>query len=354
MIIHIPADNSSTIYSSTSSLNTGADEVLELVKDGERNGEIGLYDANPSRILFSFPTQLIRSFSSSSNEYDLKLWLTDPTYIPNTASFQVFPVSESWFPGTGRRFNTPATEHGVNWKTRDGETPWMVSESSPTFFADFSTASFSSIAGGANWYHIESGTFELSSFSSGTVTDVTSIVDKWVSGTYYPDHGLVCKFSGSTEFDLTNRGHFKFFSARTNTIWNPVIAVKYSDWTFTGTLAQASYDCVAKLLIPHTVLPNSTTLIQMLVKDATYVPTLTNLDNKFVLPEDSWWELQDYASEDPLIHGDRIYTKLSRNSSGNFFKLNTFGLARNRRYRIVIYSEFVEGLKKFYDYIYIA
>lgn len=343
MITRIPALYATTLYQASASLNVGADEILELLKEGERNGERDLYNSYPTRVLLKFPTDTLQEYAADSgNNFRLRLYCTEENYIPTSATFVTFPVSESWQQGTGRKFNVPSTTNGANWKSTDGEYLWMISESNARFFADFSTASSATNElGGGNWYYIESGSFQLSTTSSDVTCDVTQIVDKWVSGTYYPNHGFLIKFSGSTETDLRNYGQFKFFGPLTNTIFYPVIEILTEDWTYTGTLQEADYNC--NLVMDSRFEgygTQETARLQFICRDVYNLPSFAGGTNLRVLPSESWFEIKDLYSDEVIIKGDRTYTRLSRNSMGNYIDLPLVGFSPNRRYLMEVYSNF--------------
>lgn len=323
---------------------------MELVKEGNRSGEKRLYQSYPTRILLEFPTDTLRQYAGATgNNFNLRLFATDESYIPDSASFTLFPVSESWNQGTGRRFNTPVTTNGANWKTTDGDNLWMITESSGRFFADFSTASSATNeAGGGNWYYIESASFQLQTTSSDADADVTPIVDKWVSGTYYPNNGFLIKFSGSTETDLVDYGKFQFFSPLTNTIYVPVIEIRREDWTYSGDLQEAEYDCNVQLTPRFEGYGSSEIArLQVVVKDTYSLPSFSSGTNLRVLPSQSWYEVIDTYSEAVVIRGDQTFTRLSRNSKGNYFDLPLVGFSPNRRYQVKIYANFNGAQKEF-------
>lgn len=350
MITRIPALKAATIYQASASLNTGADEIMELTKEGNRNGDRNLYQSYPTRILLEFPTDTLQQYAGEEgNNFNLRLFATDTSYIPDSASFVVFPVSESWNQGTGRRFNVPSTSNGVNWKSTDGKNLWFVSESSGEFFADFSTASCATNEkGGGNWYFIESSSFQLFTTSSDVDADITDIADKWVSGTFYPNHGLILKFSGSTETDLVHYGNFQFFGPLTNTIYKPVIEIRREDWTFSGSLQEAEYDCRVEMVPRFEGYGTSETArLQLVVKDTYTLPSFTAGTNLRVLPSSSWYEIIDTYSEAVIIRGDQTFTRLSRNTRGNYFDLPLVGFSPNRRYQVKVYADFDGAQKEF-------
>ena len=152
----------STIYShpNRTELNTGQDEILELVKE-RSNTDNRLY---PSRILMkfdpneihdlvkeaggknlflhefpNFSTKLANIINGSGDIEDrllrtftasLELTLANAESITSTQVISVHNVSQSWEEGTGRYSNLPTSSDGVSWKFRDdniNETQWRTS-----------------------------------------------------------------------------------------------------------------------------------------------------------------------------------------------------------------------------------
>ena len=179
-------EKDTTIYSNPDrdTLNTGNDEILELVKEkGDNNG---IY--YPSRILIQFKNSEInniisnkipRNFSAS-----LQLFSSEHKNLAQTQKIEVFAISQSWDEGTGRYSNLPILSNGCSWTYRDNinsQTKWTTSNFSPgTTGSILDTTGLTQ--GGGVWY---TGSIFSSSqqFSNEEILDlnlnVTSIVQKF-------------------------------------------------------------------------------------------------------------------------------------------------------------------------------
>ena len=108
-------EKDATIYSNPDrdTLNTGHDEILELVKEKGDNNNIHY----PSRILLQFSTSDIQLISSSKISglpfsSNLQLFSTEHQNLAQTQQIEVFAISQSWDEGTGRYSNLPTSSNG--------------------------------------------------------------------------------------------------------------------------------------------------------------------------------------------------------------------------------------------------
>ena len=113
-------EKDTTIYShpDRDTMNTGVDEILELVKEKGITNQIYF----PSRILIQFSNNNIReAISLTSNNFtsSLQLFSTEHKNLALEHSIEVFPLSSSWNEGTGRYSNLPTSSNGCSWIYRD-------------------------------------------------------------------------------------------------------------------------------------------------------------------------------------------------------------------------------------------
>ena len=146
---YIFPEKDTTLYSQPDrkDMNTGHDEILEIVKERGSTDNI-LY---PSRIIIKFKsediTHTIKNVVGHSNfttdaVVNLQLTSAEPTNLLSTLNLDVFPLSESWDEGTGRYSNLPTSSNGASWLYRNNtttKTAWTT-----TGFADNTTGSISS------------------------------------------------------------------------------------------------------------------------------------------------------------------------------------------------------------------
>ena len=135
-------EKDATLYSHPDrlTLNTGHDEILEVVK------EKGTSDARyyPSRALVQFKnedikstiTDKIGSFIFNSNaSCSLQLSTAEHKNLPQVLNLEVFAISQSWNEGSGKFSDIPAGSNGCSWTFRDSnveKTQWLTGSSSTT------------------------------------------------------------------------------------------------------------------------------------------------------------------------------------------------------------------------------
>ena len=146
-------EKDATIYSNPDRdlLNTGNDEILELVKEKGTNNNIYY----PSRILIQFSNSDIQTAINKNNNFtaSLQLFSTEHKNLSSTQDIEIYPLFKTWNEGTGRYSNIPTSSNGCSWKFKDNstvKTSWLTSG-----FGVGSTGSISSsliTAGGGEWY----------------------------------------------------------------------------------------------------------------------------------------------------------------------------------------------------------
>ena len=233
-------EKDATIYNHPDrlNLNTGHDEILELVK------EVGSSDTMhyPSRILIKFPNSEIQSliedtigsstFNNSTTKVYLELTPIEPKNLTRILNIEVFPVSQSWDEGSGRFSNSPTSSNGVSWIVRDNSTNntlWPTSS-----FGVAATGSISSSVltqGGGTWFTgsgFNATQQILNNDSLDIKLDVTDMVIKQsasvFSNTSYPagipNNGFIIKQPDSVEANTTSSfGEMQYFSTDTHTIF---------------------------------------------------------------------------------------------------------------------------------------
>ena len=149
-------EKDTTIYSNPDrdTLNTGRDEILELIKEkGDNNGIF-----YPSRILLQFNTSEIQSVSSSKISglpfsASLQLFSTEHKNLASIQQIEVFAISQSWNEGTGRYSNLPSSSNGCSWLYRDNstsQTKWSTENFAPNTTGSITTPVIE--GGGGSWY----------------------------------------------------------------------------------------------------------------------------------------------------------------------------------------------------------
>jgi len=356
-----------TIYSggTTSSINTGFDEILEINKVVADNGTV----QNVSRILIDFDYTFISEqidlgtipslSETSSVKFHLNLYDATSEEVEAEQSVFVYMVSGSWKQGTGKLDHDPVTQDGVSYQYRDQEakTPWVTG---------------SVLTDGGAWYTSSANNFEVSTSYDLTFdkkdirADVTNLVYNHIlSSSDFPNNGFILKResilhptasvpsfafnSGSDttkdEASTSRLGNLKYFSRETHTIYPPKLEVVWDDSSWNaGSLSALSATDLERLKIYFKNLrpeykEGSKVKFRVVGRElyptTNFETTPAELDVK-VLPSGSvFYEVRDAETEEVIIpYGSG--SKISCDSTGNFFNLFMDGLQAERNYRFCI------------------
>ena len=337
-------------------MNTGNDEILELIKEKGSSDQIHY----PSRILIQFKNSEIKNIfetkildKTGSYSSSLKLFSSEHKNLASSQSIEVFPISQSWDEGTGKYSNLPTSSNGCSWLYRDNsrnKTRWTTS----SFQAGTSGSIDSSVItkGGGTWY---TGSLFTSSqeFSNADSLDlslnVTNITTKFSSSissnlaypTGIPNNGFIIKYSDVVEeFISSSQGNLQFFSADTHTIYPPKLTFKWDDSTHDNqTEAKTSGELNVSLYRNKKEYnQNDEALIRLHVRDKYPTRQFTSSSNYLepgYFTTSSYYSIRDAHTEEEIIPFDDKFTKLSSDSEGMYFKLYINGLQPERYYRIL-------------------
>jgi hypothetical protein len=341
-------EKDATLYSEYPVMNTGIDQILEA---NAYQNVAGAYHA--SRYLVKFATanilETIQTLASGSAlDTYLKLYTAKSTGLNQQVLLEINPISGSWNNGTGKYLDNPQTVNGVSWTYTDlsGSTPWA------TAGFDFNvTASFpSNIAGGGCWYTATSLGDPLTvtaSFEYRTTTDitvkVTDTVLNWFSGSI-PNEGFILRQSTDTEF-LEEPGkniELKYFSVDTSTIYPPQLEIRWDDFIReTGSLTEVTTAETVVTLSNNSDNYNPDTVKKFRLNVRPQYPTQVFTTSSIyttnhILPEQTYWSIQDLYTNETVIDFDTVYTKVSCDSNGNYFTVYMNGLEPERYYKILV------------------
>jgi len=353
----------STIYShpDRTFMNTGKDEILELVKErGTTNSR-----HYPSRILIKFKNDEIKSiisdtigsakFNDGTTKANLQLTTVQPHTLTTILNIETFAVSQSWHEGSGRYSNLPTSSNGVTWKFRDNnvtQSPWPTSS-----FQAGTTGSIISGSGlekgGGSWYTgsgFNGSQQFLNSDSLDINMDVTSIVQKHsaslFAGDTYPtgvtNNGFVIKHPDSVEENTSSSfGEMQYFSVDTHTIYPPKLCFKWDDSIYDSTkLNVIGAGELNVSLYGNKQEFNQNDEVKFRIHVREKYPTRqfassSNYLNAGHFPETSYYSVRDAYTEEEVIPFDDDFTKMSADSEGMYFKLYMKGLQPERYYRIL-------------------
>lgn len=346
------------LYERYPTQNVGTDQILELGKiaggQSVKENDENLYlDSNyNSRILIKFDLSEISASISSgkitgTNQFFLNLRATEAIELPIQYTIEAYPVSQSWVNGTGFFNSNPIITNGTSWRYRDSKligTSWQTSS-----FNSLSTGSWSTNPGGGAWFTSSYATQSFNHDSPDIRMDVTSIVRAWISGSI-PNEGFILKFPTSVEQDLSILGNIQFFSKETHTVSIPRLECFWQDFNLSGTgsfteIGSDDFVLYTKNL-RESYSDNEKPKLRIGVRERyptlTYVTSSNYLTTKR-LPTSSYYQIQDYITDDILIPFHNYGTKVNCDSLGNYIQMDMNSFLPERYYRLVFKSEFDGG-----------
>ena len=359
-----------SIYSAYPFLNTGLDAILET---SNINSDFSA-SAEVARSLVQFDQDAIETvidtFVSSSDRAasqfssSLKIFIADASGVTMPSKIESYPISGSWNNGTGQFLNNPQTQNGCCWSDRlsSGSGAWANNSN----LNDFVTASYSGSdgEGGGNWY---TGSNDVNliisssqTFNVRTIKDinlnVTDIVKIWYSSSKKTEYsidgdfveiennGFILKWEDNIEFNQTQgvQPIYKSYAVDTNTIYPPVLEVKWDDQIFeTGSLPEiATTDLFISLdSNPGVFYSESINRFRLNCRpefpDRIYSTQSATTVNHYI-NSSSLYTVKDLDTNEFVIDFDPQFTKISCDAQSNYFDIYMNGLEPERYYQILI------------------
>ena len=188
------------------------------------------------------------------------------------------------------------------------------------------------------------------------------MVNTWLTSSYddggIDNYGLLLRFSGSQETDSTTFGQLKFFSKDTHTIYAPKLEVRWDDSSFsTGSLISLDVTGSADNYLYMKNLQESYkesdkvkfrvgARKQYIQKNfSTSVQTLTG---SFIPENSGSYSIVDMATGETVIPFSD-YTKLSCDSTSNYFIQWLNGFYPNRAYKILFKLKYNDSQEQIFD-----
>ena len=350
-----------TIYSggTTSSINTGLDEIVEIVKTVENDGSV----SNVSRILIDFDyttisQSIVDGIIPSTANYYINLYDATSEEVEAEQNVFAYMVSGSaWKQGTGKLDHDPVTDDGVSWRYRDEEntTPWVTG----SVLTDGGSWFTSSIDG---QYEVSSS-YQLTFDKKDLRIDVSDMVKNHIySSSAYPNRGFILKRESISPTDYTfgydsgsdttkdeassdRFGNLKYFSRETHTIYPPKLEVVWDDssWS-TGSLDALSGDDLGRLKVYFKNLrqeykEGSKVKFQVVGRElyptTAFSSSAAELTVKYLPSGSIYYQVKDAETEEEIIPFG-TGSAISCDSSGNYFRLWLNGLQAERNYRFCI------------------
>ena len=289
---------------------------------------------------------------------------------------KVYATSGSWGMGSGKFSNSPQSTDGASWEWRTfsgsagiGAEKWQTAEP----FLNKATASFSSSAeGGGNWYtgsNLELPVIQSQSFSYGIgvdlSVDVTDTIKTWYTNSLvdnaigFPNDGFLVKQSSSREFinSQATTATFRYFSIDTNTIYPPLLDLKWNDWYYnTGSSTNQTLGTPEAFI---SIYNNVGTYYSQSVErfriaaipkypDVVF-QTASLYTTNFYLPQaSSSYAIKDTDTNEFVIPFDSTYTQISSDSTSSYFDVYMNGLEPERYYTILI-KTVLDGTTQVFD-----
>jgi len=351
-----------TIYSggTTASINTGLDEILELNKDVNNNGTVG----NVSRILIDFDIayisqSIVDGKMPSTTKFYLNLFDATSEEVEAEQPIHIYMVSGSWKQGTGKLDHDPVTQDGVSYQYRDHEakTPWITGSVLTDGGAWF-TASYAS----GQEYNI-SASYDLTFDKKDIRADVTDLVKNWIySSSIYPNNGFIVKredsgsygnnhqtasfdYNDGQEGDDSRLGDLKYFSRETHTIYPPKLEAEWDDSSWaTGSLSALQSTDLENLKVYFKNLRpeyKEKSIVKFrvvgreLYPSSSFDATPGELTIKYLPSASAYYSVRDAETEEVIVPFGSG-SKISCDTTGNFFRVQLNGFQAERNYRFCV------------------
>jgi hypothetical protein len=361
------AEKDATLYESAPNANTGIDELLEIGKRLDFEGETLLKSRAVLKFDMSEISASLSKYGKTVNDckFILNLYTSHAKNLP--ADYTIFSklVGENWINGTG--FESNPTTDGVSWNYPISSSALWISGSQNVRIGS-SSLYISGSGGGGNYLYRSgsgntSGLITSESFSYRTTDlniDVTNSVKIWLSGSdgyVIPNNGFLLQYSDTDEINNSVSGYIRFFSRETHTIYVPRLTMYWDNSTFTtGSLSSVNTDSYTTYTqVKPSYKDTEIAKIRIYGRDKYPQKSPTNLfpiQTVKHLPATTYYTVLDAATDETIIPYDDIYTKVSCDSTSNFIYLDLNGFMPERYYRLEL--KVVNGIEEQYiiDQIY--
>ncbi len=338
-----------------------------------------------SRTLIKFDVSAISSSIASGDitnpKFVLNMKVLKQQELPLDYTIYSYPISQSWDMGNGRFADNGSTT-GASWYYRDYNDGTYWYPLNPTndvynYLTNESNKSYAFRNGGGTWYYSVPTTITVpnNSFCSTVTTgsslimsqsfayeasdvkmDVTHVVKSWLCGCI-PNEGFILLTSEELNTQNISNGTLGFYSKETNTIYTPYLDVVYDDSVYTtGSLSPVSDDTQLTIVLKNIkkqYKSDSVAKINVFARERFTLKNFTKATQQTshlipkYLPRASYYSIKDTETEEVILDFDEG-TKLSCDSTGNYFMLDMSGLPQERYFKILIKTE-VNGAVEVFD-----
>jgi hypothetical protein len=295
-------------YQLTSSINVGDFDSIEFT----------LYDTN-GLPLRSGITNLTSSYTTSATQ---SISFTPPSKGDYIFAYTYFNATSDG--GTGSMDNWKLTYSGTLNKRPISEAGWLKN------------------SGGATWYTSSADNTKYSQTFNKSTSDLNVNVTKYVTDILKqtrPNDGFIIKRGSTEESGSIKYGSSKFFSNDTHTIYVPTLEVKWDDSSFvTGSLTELTEDDITLYMknLKTEYKELSRAKLRVVGRETYPQRSFTNsapYNQIKYLPATTYYQVRDVETNLVLIPFDTTYTKVSCDSTGNFFDFRFNTLQPERFYQ---------------------
>jgi len=343
-----------TIYSGYPTMNTGLDEILDA-SSNYKTTQLQVDGSYPqaSRFLIKFSQPELQSLfntkvGSATWQANLRCFVANSTGLSNTTTLNVNALAEDWSMGTGKFLDLPENSNGASWVYRSysGSNAWTTSGFTSGTTGSFNLTKNPNSIGGGVWYTASQASQSFSYYSDLDVNvNITSIVTNW-SSSAFQNYGVIVRQSSSQEFidNILGSVTLQFFSRDTHTIYPPQLELKWNDYNYNPGSLTTLTTLPATIGIqdnPGVFYSSSINTFRVNARPTYPVrvwQTASVYTDNYALPTASYYAVKDLDTDEFVIDFDSTYTKLSCDSTGNYFTLYMNGLEPERYYKILIQS----------------
>ena len=349
-------EKDATIYShpDRKNLNTGHDEIVELVEEKSSVSEIYY----PSRILVKFKNLDLKyaiehKLKGKPVSASLQLFSCEHKHLAKSHTIETFPLSQSWDEGN-QRWNSSPPEgggNGVTWQYRTENTASYWATGS---FGNGATGSLVKQVGGGVWYTGSGFRAENTFYNADDLDldlDITDIVQKFSASFYqsatYPNgitnNGFIIKQTRPIEDDDYTYGELQYFSVDTHTVYPPKLTFKWDDSSYTPTVGATTLNTGSifialnnnKAMFQRKSVQRFRLTTRKRYPDRSFATNSNYLDLNY-LPSTSYYSVRDAGTDEVIVPFDNAFTKLSADGGGMYFDLHMEGFQPERYYKLLI------------------
>ena len=342
------AEKDTTLYEAYPSYNTGLDEVLEIGKRLNTEGDTLLDARSIIKFDMSEISAALATYGKTVNDckFVLQLYTADAKNLPSDYTVQIKMLGQDWVNGLG--YLSALTEDGATWNQPQSGSNWISGSQQIEIGTSDLYISGSGLGGNYLYYSGSSTAPQLQtseSFSYRTSdlnVDVSSQIKIWISGSNnnsIPNYGFLIQYSDSDEVDNNVKGYVRFFSRDTHTIYVPKITMYWDNSAFTtGSLTAANLESyVVYTSIKPEYKDTEIAKIRIYSRDKYPQKSPTNLfpiQTVKYLPTTTYYAVFDAQTDEAIIPYDNIYNKVSCDSTSNFIYIDMNGFMPERYYRL--------------------